>query len=45
MDPRRRAYFNMVRFSAMRPYTPPSGVEEIFRAEFDGASRKAVPSC
>jgi peptidoglycan/xylan/chitin deacetylase (PgdA/CDA1 family) len=30
-------YFNFVRFSAHRPYTPPSAVEEIFRAEFDGA--------
>ena len=30
-------YFNMVRFSALRPYTAPSAVEEIFRAEFDGA--------
>jgi peptidoglycan/xylan/chitin deacetylase (PgdA/CDA1 family) len=30
-------YFNFVRFSALRPYTPPSGVEEVFRAEFDGA--------
>ncbi len=30
-------YFNMVRFSALRPYTPPSAVEEIFRAEFDAA--------
>jgi peptidoglycan/xylan/chitin deacetylase (PgdA/CDA1 family) len=30
-------YLNMVRFSAIRPYTPPSAVEEIFRAEFDGA--------
>lgn len=30
-------YFNFVRFSALRPYTPPSGVEEIFKAEFDGA--------
>lgn len=30
-------YFNMVRFSALRPYTPPSAVEEIFRAEFDVA--------
>jgi peptidoglycan/xylan/chitin deacetylase (PgdA/CDA1 family) len=30
-------YFNFVRFSALRPYTPPSGVEEIFTAEFDGA--------
>ncbi len=30
-------YWNMQRFSGLRPYTPPSGVEEIFRAEFDGA--------
>ena len=30
-------YFNMLRFSALRPYTPPSAVEEIFTAEFDGA--------
>jgi peptidoglycan/xylan/chitin deacetylase (PgdA/CDA1 family) len=30
-------YFNFVRFSALRPYTPPSAVEEVFRAEFDGA--------
>jgi peptidoglycan/xylan/chitin deacetylase (PgdA/CDA1 family) len=30
-------YFNMLRFSGLRPYTPPSAVEEIFRAEFDGA--------
>ncbi len=30
-------YLNMLRFSAIRPYTPPSAVEEIFRAEFDGA--------
>jgi peptidoglycan/xylan/chitin deacetylase (PgdA/CDA1 family) len=30
-------YFNFVRFSALRPYTPPSAVEEIFRAEFDAA--------
>ena len=30
-------YYNMVRFSALRPYTPPSSVEEIFRAEFEGA--------
>lgn len=30
-------YFNFARFSALRPYTPPSAVEEIFRAEFDGA--------
>jgi peptidoglycan/xylan/chitin deacetylase (PgdA/CDA1 family) len=30
-------YFNMMRHSPLRPYTPPSAVEEIFRAEFDGA--------
>jgi peptidoglycan/xylan/chitin deacetylase (PgdA/CDA1 family) len=30
-------YFNMNRFSGLRPYTAPSAVEEIFRAEFDGA--------
>jgi peptidoglycan/xylan/chitin deacetylase (PgdA/CDA1 family) len=30
-------YMNMLRFGSIRPYTPPSGVEEIFRAEFDGA--------
>jgi peptidoglycan/xylan/chitin deacetylase (PgdA/CDA1 family) len=30
-------YFNMDRFSGLRPYTPPSAVLEIFRAEFDGA--------
>jgi len=30
-------YFNMLRFSGLRPYTPPSGVEEIFTAEFEGA--------
>lgn len=30
-------YFNMHRFSALRPYTPPSAVEEIFLAEFEGA--------
>ncbi|MCQ4158393.1 polysaccharide deacetylase [Roseomonas sp. GC11] len=30
-------YFNMLRFSALRPYTAPSAVEEIFKAEFDGA--------
>ena len=30
-------YFNMDRFSALRPYTPPSAVLEIFAAEFDGA--------
>jgi peptidoglycan/xylan/chitin deacetylase (PgdA/CDA1 family) len=30
-------YYNFVRFSALRPYTPPSAVGEIFTAEFDGA--------
>jgi len=30
-------YYNFVRFSSLRPYTPPSAVEEIFTAEFDGA--------
>lgn len=30
-------YFNFLRFSALRPYTPPSAVLEIFKAEFDAA--------
>jgi len=30
-------YFNMNRFQALRPYTPPSAVLDIFRREFDGA--------
>jgi peptidoglycan/xylan/chitin deacetylase (PgdA/CDA1 family) len=30
-------YYNMLRFSGLRPYTPPSSVGEIFTAEFDGA--------
>ena len=30
-------YFNMLRFAGLRPYTPPSAVEEIFTAEFEGA--------
>jgi len=30
-------YFNMDRFSALRPYTPPSAVLDVFKAEFDGA--------
>jgi len=33
-------YFNMNRFAALRPYTPPSGVLEIFKKEFDGAYRE-----
>jgi peptidoglycan/xylan/chitin deacetylase (PgdA/CDA1 family) len=28
-------YFNMNRFTALRPYTPPSAVLEIFQSEFD----------
>jgi len=30
-------YFNMDRRSALRPYTPPEGVLDIFKREFDGA--------
>ena len=30
-------YWNFVRFSGLRPYTPPSAVLEIFKAEFDAA--------
>ncbi|WP_172329766.1 polysaccharide deacetylase [Mangrovicoccus sp. HB161399] len=30
-------YFNMNRFSALRPYTPPEGVFDIFRREFEAA--------
>lgn len=30
-------YFNMLRSSPLRPYTPPSDVAAIFQAEFDGA--------
>lgn len=30
-------YFNMARFSALRPYTPPEAVLDIFRREFDAA--------
>jgi peptidoglycan/xylan/chitin deacetylase (PgdA/CDA1 family) len=33
-------YFNMNRFQAHRPYTPPSGVLDIFKREFDGAYRE-----
>ena len=29
----------MDRFGAARPYTPPSGVLEVFKREFDGAYR------
>ena len=30
-------YFNMDRFSSLRPYTPPGAVLDIFKREFDGA--------
>lgn len=30
-------YFNMNRFSALRPYTPPEDVQDIFTREFDAA--------
>lgn len=30
-------YFNMNRFQALRPYTPPEAVFDIFRREFEGA--------
>ncbi len=30
-------YWNMDRFAGLRPYTPPSGVLEVFMREFDGA--------
>jgi peptidoglycan/xylan/chitin deacetylase (PgdA/CDA1 family) len=30
-------YFNMNRFQALRPYTPPTAVLDIFRREFDAA--------
>lgn len=33
-------YFNMNRFQALRPYTPPPAVLDIFRREFDGAHRE-----
>jgi peptidoglycan/xylan/chitin deacetylase (PgdA/CDA1 family) len=33
-------YFNMNRFAALRPYTPPTDVLEIFKKEFDGAHRE-----
>jgi peptidoglycan/xylan/chitin deacetylase (PgdA/CDA1 family) len=31
------AYFMMNRFSALRPYTPPAGVFDVFRREFEAA--------
>jgi peptidoglycan/xylan/chitin deacetylase (PgdA/CDA1 family) len=33
-------YFNMNRFAALRPYTPPSDVLDIFRREFEAAYRE-----
>ena len=33
-------YFNMNRFAALRPYTPPAGVYDIFKREFDAAYRE-----
>ena len=30
----------MDRFTGLRPYTPPSGVLEVFKREFDGAYRE-----
>lgn len=33
-------YFNMNRFAALRPYTPPPAVLDIFRREFDAAYRE-----
>jgi peptidoglycan/xylan/chitin deacetylase (PgdA/CDA1 family) len=32
-------YFNMHRFTGLRPYTPPEAVFDIFRREFEGAHR------
>ena len=33
-------YWAMDRFTGLRPYTPPSGVLEVFKREFDGAYRE-----
>lgn len=33
-------YFNMNRFASLRPYTPPEGVFDIFKREFDAAYRE-----
>jgi hypothetical protein len=33
-------YFNMNRFHALRPYTPPATVLDIFRREFDARLRR-----
>ena len=33
-------YFNMNRFSGLRPYTPPADVFDIFKREFDAAYRE-----
>ena len=33
-------YWAMDRFTGLRPYTPPSGVLEVFKREFDGAYKE-----
>ena len=33
-------YFNMARFTGLRPYTPPEAVFDIFKREFDAAYRE-----
>jgi peptidoglycan-N-acetylglucosamine deacetylase len=33
-------YFNMNRFAALRPYTPPTDVFDVFKREFDAAYRE-----
>jgi len=38
-------YFNMNRFAALRPYTPPEGVFDIFRREETGRSDARRRSC
>ena len=37
-------YFNMNRFAALRPYTPPTAVLDIFRREFERPTRRAACS-
>ena len=45
MDSRRCSILQLVRFSALRPYTPPSAVEEIFRRiRRRVGRRRAVPA-
>ncbi len=38
-------YFNMDRFTALRPYTPPSAVLEIFRPSSTAPMRSAASMC